>query len=228
MQPGESARGKTGRSGLKAPSARLALTAGFLVTALSAAFVLTRSPPLLAATNSVPIEAIVATTPGGAHACQENEVLPAGTTGVRISLETGAGPRVSLKILSGSRIVAQGERGPGWVGGSVTIPVKPLPRAVTATRVCFGFAGANEEVTMYGRLTPPSSAAVGSHGTLKGRLGIEYLRPGRSSWWSLIPTVARHLGLGRAWAGTWVAVFVLALTLSAAAAASWLALRELR
>jgi hypothetical protein len=40
--------------------------------------------------------------------------------------------------------------------------------------------------------------------------------------------VARRMGLGRAWAGTWVAAMVALLMATGIALASWLTLRESR
>lgn len=35
---------------------------------------------------------------------------------------------------------------------------------------------------------------------LRGRLVIEYLKPGNATWPSLIPSIARNIGDPRAWA----------------------------
>ena len=56
---------------------------------------------------------------------------------------------------------------------------------------------------------------------------IEYLHPGTRSWLSLAGEVARHMGFGRAGAGTWVVFLALALLVAAAGLASRLLLREL-
>ncbi len=63
---------------------------------------------------------------------------------------------------------------------------------------------------------------------LPGRIAVEYVRAGSSSWWSLVPSVARRMGLGRAWAGTWVAAMVALLMVTGIVLASWLTLREAR
>lgn len=208
--------------------ARLPLTFGLVAAVVVVAFVLTRSPPVTAATNSVAIEGSIGSTSGGAVVCQAHEALPAHTTGVRISLEAANGPRVKLEVLARRRIVTHGERGSGWSEGSVTVPVTPLPRAVTNVDVCFTFKGANELVTIYGASTSPRDPAQSNAGALAGRLRIEYLRSGHTTWWSSIASVARRLGLGRAWAGSWIALLVLVLMTGAVAATSWLVLRELR
>jgi len=63
---------------------------------------------------------------------------------------------------------------------------------------------------------------------LGGRMWIEYLRPGDRSWASLIPSIVRAIGLGRADPGTWIALLALSLMATVAALASCVAFRELR
>ncbi len=81
---------------------------------------------------------------------------------------------------------------------------------------------------MVGRTTPPAEATFGGTKPLPGRISIEYLQPGRRSWWSLALSVARRLGLGRAAAGTGNALLVLALALAVLTLSSWLVVRDLR
>ena len=70
---------------------------------------------------------------------------------------------------------------------------------------------------LMGALTAPRLAAHTRRGeALAGRLRLEYLGRGSSSWLSLAPSVIRHMALGRAWSGTWVAFAVAALMLAAA------------
>jgi hypothetical protein len=208
---------------------RVALAAGLALLAVAAALVLSRSPPVLAGTNAVhPVNIALGSVPGAGSACQAGETLPAGTTAIAISLEASAGPRVTLTVRSGKRVLASGRSASGWLGTAVAIPVGPPARTVRDATVCVAFAGAEERVTFLGVRSPEGSAARGSAGVLAGRMTIEYLRPGRSSWWSSALTVARRMGLGRAWAGAWVAVLVAALMALCAGAASWLALRESR
>jgi hypothetical protein len=206
----------------------LALGAGLALLTIAIGLTLTRSPPLLAGTNSIPAATRVATTTRSAGACQANEVLPADTSAIRLSLEASLGPRVTVKALSGKRVLTHGERPAGWTGLGVTVPVKRVPQSTSGVKICFAFAVENELVSIFGQRTPATVAATYPEGTLPGRMRIEYLRPGRSSWWSLALSVSRRMGLGRAWAGTWIVLLVLALMVTAATLASWLVLRDLR
>jgi hypothetical protein len=208
--------------------ARLALAAGLALVAVAAAIVLSGSPRVLAGTNAIDPDALLAAVPGGGSACQTGETLPAGTTTVGLSLEATAGPRVTVRVLSGKTVVARGESAPGWLGSLVEVPIAPLDHAVRHTTVCFAFTGANERVTFLGAPTPRDVAARSDGGVLPGRIDIEYLRPGSSSWWSLLLPVARRMGLGRAWAGTWVLVPLVLLMAIGLALASWLTIRASR
>jgi hypothetical protein len=210
--------------------ARIALAGGLVLTVVAAAIVLSGAPQVLAGSNGV--DAVIypplTSVAGSASACQGNETVPAGWSAIRLSLEASAGPRVAVAVHTGTTVVAHGESAPGWLGRVVTVPVEPTERTVHHATVCFSFTGANERVSLLGVHTPRPSAAKHGARARPGRIAIEYLHAGSSSWWSLAPAVARRLGLGRAWAGTWVAVIVAALMAAAIALASWLILREAR
>jgi hypothetical protein len=209
--------------------ARVALAAGLALLAVALVIVLSGSPQVLAGTNGIePLGNVLASVPGGGSACQAGETLPAGSSAIRLSLGATAGPRVAVAVRSNGEVVAHGVSAPGWLGDVVTIPVEPLGRAVRDATVCFAFAGAYERVSFFGARTPARGAARSGKGLLPGRVAVEYVRSGRSSWWSLALSVARRMGLGRARAGTWIALFVGALMAAAIAAASWSLIRESR
>jgi len=208
---------------------RVALAVGLALTAIAVAIVLSHSPQVLAGTNGIePLRTPLASVPGSGGGCQADETLPAESSAIRLSLEASAGPRVAVNVLSGKTMVTHGEGAQGWLGRVVTIPVEPLDRTVRHATVCFAFAGANERVSLLGVPTPKRSAATSGGRALRGRISIEYLRPGRSSWRSLALSTARRMGLGRAWAGTWVVLLVASLMVASIALASWLAIRESR
>jgi hypothetical protein len=58
-------------------------------------------------------------------------------------------------------------------------------------------------------------------------LNMAYLRPGSKSWWSLAPSIIRHIGLGHEPHGTWTAFLVVALMLAVVFVVSLLTLKEL-
>lgn len=210
-------------------SVRLALLGALLAIAVALAVTLSRSPLSVAGGNSVRgQETQFASTDHGASYCQAGEVLPRGSTAIRVWLDAAAGPRVHLVVYSGARVIASGQRGSDWTGGSVTIPVRPLPRTVADATVCVSFALRDETILAQGIAAPDALAAHEGAKSLGGRLWIEYLRPGSRSWASLASQVIGHMGMGRAAGGDWVAYLALVLLATAAAVASRVLIRELR
>ncbi len=206
---------------------KVALGVGLALIAL--VFVVTLAhAPLTVARRGVATEHTLVSTAKPAAACQERETLPRGTAALRLSLTAALGPRVTVKVLSGSRVIAHGATPPGWSDASVTVPVQPLSRTVAPVKVCFAMTQMNGKIAMRGTRTIPAVAVQTSEGPLAGRMGIEYLRPGDDSWWSQVTAVAGRLGLGHAANGAWNALLVIALVASFVTLSSWLVVKELR
>lgn len=203
------------------------LGVGVALIAIVGVYTLTRSPPRVVRASSLG-QAPVATTISDIGFCQADEALPAGVSGIRLSVWAFFGANIHVTISSGSRVIAAGRRGPDWTGSTVTVPVTPLSHAVSPVKVCVD-VGPNSEVLYFsGSEAPRSAAAVTSTGEpLAGRVGIEYLAAGNRSWWSRILEVARHMGLGHALTGTWVVLLIAALMLATGGLAIRVALREL-
>jgi len=208
---------------------KTALLAGLALLVIALVLTLLGSPMSVARMNRAPgqSEELVTSTNQSANYCQAHEVLPRGTSAIRIWIDAAAGPRVRVVVSSDGRPIISGERGSGWVGGSVTVPVKPLPRAVSGATVCVSFRLKDETIIVQGEHAPATTAARSGQEALSGRIWIEYLRPGTRSWASLAPEVARHMGFGRAAAGTWIVFLALALLAAVVVLASNLVLREL-
>ncbi len=206
-----------------------ALCAGLVLTAVAVGVTLTRSPPIVVASNHVLLKTTIAKTEQSAQACQTEVVLPSGITGVRLSLFASYGPRIAVKILSGERVLTNGQRGAGWNGRIPTVPLSPVRRSVSDVQFCFTLGSTDGLVNIDGSETPAAVAAVGGGGQrLSGRMRVEYLKPDPRSWWSLATPVARRLGLGRWPAGTWIALLAVGLMAAVVVAVSWLTVRELR
>jgi hypothetical protein len=219
---------------------KVTLAVGVALLLALGAVTLTRAPPRALRTSWRGGRAELYLLTGHIAVCQADEVLPAGASGIRLWMRAFFGARVRVVAYSGSRVLAEGSRGANWTGQSVTVPVKPVGHASTNVRLCFAVGPNSEPVILLGDLTPPREAAVilargrptpavaANEGpVLKGRVGVEYLAAGRSSWWSRILPVAQHLGLGRAFSGTWIALLVAALMAAVGALALGLTLREL-
>lgn len=207
----------------------IALVAGMALFALVLVFVLSGSPREVISTNSVVAANTFVETTASARACQDGETLPRGASAIRLSLYSIAGPSVSVRALSGSRVLTGGEVGSGWTGGSVSVPVHAVSATAANVKVCFSLGAVTEKVAIVGSNAAPGRSAVAADGTpLGGRLKVEYLRSATGSWWSHATNVARRIGLGRAPTGGWVALLPIALMGLALTGASWLVLRELR
>jgi branched-subunit amino acid transport protein len=205
---------------------QIALAAGLAITAATLGSVLSRSPLTVAATNSVSAHDDIGRIQPDSSFCQEGGTVPRGTTAVRASLSANAGPTVKLEVLSGSRLVTEGQRTAGWgIEETVTVPVRRVPRAVSHALVCVSVGPSIEVVQVNGSATQLASNRGSDPGT--AILRLEYLRPGLSSWWSLASSIAYRMGLGRAPSGAVVAPLALVLMLAIAMLASRLILREL-
>jgi hypothetical protein len=223
---------------------RIALLSGLTLTVIAIGLVLSQSPPAVTGPKR-PLNDNVnfGESELGARICQANEVLPGGTTSIRVWLEAVVGPAVSIEVLSGRHVLTRGARGTGWTAGSVTIPVTNVGQTALHATVCVKVQPSREPIGLFGTLTRPAVAAIDRQGPLRltahahapmyrqgplpGRIAIEYLRAGSNSWWSLGVSVARRMGLGHAGSGSWLAVLALLLMTVLAATVSWLILTEL-
>jgi hypothetical protein len=207
----------------------VALGAALALMVIAIGVTLTRSPPSVAGSDYTPSQGSFALVNGGARVCQTNQSLPSGTTAVRVSLYAGLGPRVSVKVLSGDRVLTSGVRGAGWRGESPTIPLRPVVRqGASNVKLCFALGRTSEVVFLNGVISNASDAVAYEDGSsLEGRMRIDYLKPGDRSWLDLALSVARRAGLGRWPAGTWVILLVTTMVAVVVAGTSWLIVREL-
>jgi hypothetical protein len=207
----------------------VALVVGLTLLAITIGLILAHGPMMVAGTNrpdGQPEEAIAASHEYSSY-CQAGETLPQGTSALRVWLDTIYGPRVEVAVSSHGRHLTGGKRGSGWVGGSVTVPVKPLPRTVSGVTVCVSFRVRDETVVVQGNETPAASATREGGRALPGRMWIEYLRPGERSWASLVAATARRMGLGRAAAGTWIVFLAIGLVVAVVLLTAMVVVKEL-
>jgi hypothetical protein len=204
--------------------------AALILLLLALSLVLLRSP-LVVARRSADVSSSVTLgfATRGATYCQSHERLPKGTEAVRLWIGSAlAGPRVALAALVAGRKVLSGAREAGWGGLTVTVPVRPLARSLPDVTVCASFGLHYGHVALAGERTPRASAMRNGGRVLAGRLLIEYLRPARSAWASMTVPIARRMGLGRAWSGTWVVLLALGLLIAMISLIVSLLQRELR
>jgi hypothetical protein len=209
-------------------SVKVALAAGLALTALAVTVTLSQSPLGVAATNSVQGKEELETLHHGTTVCQRGERIPHGTTAIRLGIFAWLGPRVTLAAYVGNRVVTGGQRGSGWTGWVVTVPVRPLPHTLSDAKLCFAIHLARDETVKIIGARQPDSAHHPGGAPLGGRVTVEYMQPDKRSWWSLASLVARHMGFGHADSGPWSVFVVIALAAALAFAASRIVLRELR
>ena len=198
---------------------RTVLAGGLALLSVAVAVRLSRPPLAVVGTNSIAAEREVGVTKEAVSFCQSKETLPAGVSAIRLAALAHIGPTVTVTALSGSRIVAAGTQAAGWTGDSVTVPIEPQSSTVRHAEICMAFAPAVNLVELFGETLPRAGEAP--------RIGIEYLRPGRRSWWSLALPVARRMGLGRSPSGTWIALIPILLMAAAVVVTSWLVVTQL-
>lgn len=207
---------------------KVTLVLGVVILIAVCAYVLTRSPPrvLRAGARS---STFLSSFYGASEGCQDNETLPARASAVRLSILAYVGAPLHVAVYSGSHVLTTGSRGPNWTGTSVTVPLVPLSHSVSHATLCYAVAPNSETLFILG--SPASVPAEGLRQTtgdvLAGRLSAEYLGAGRESWWSRVLTVARHMGLGRAFSGTWIVLLIAAMVAAVGILAGGLVVREL-
>jgi hypothetical protein len=207
--------------------ARVTLALGAVLTILAVALTLTGSPLRVVSVGAKSQQTLGSTTTD-TTVCQSGESLPGGLSAIRLGLEGPVGPPVLLRAFSQGRVITEGSRAPNWTDSSVTIPVKPLQHSVKPVKLCFYVNANSELLKLYGVHTTAQEAARGKSGqVLPGRFSVEYLAPSDESWWSRAFSVARHMGVGHAITGTWVALLVAVIVAAAASLILSLAWKEL-
>jgi hypothetical protein len=207
---------------------RIALLAGFALLALALGIVLT-SDPLVAARSSVVSDSTeVVNTAEPIRICQGGELIPAGTAAVRIVMSIASvGPRLGVQVLAGGRVLSEGSKDAGWRGEGVTVPIERVHREQAHATVCLSTGRHGEILSVYGQGESGARSAVSAGHRLSAKVKLEYLRPSGHSWLSALVPIARRLGLGRASAGTWIALAILLGMGVSMTLAVWLMVREL-
>ena len=209
-------------------STRLALATGLLLIGLAVVAVLSRSPATLAQTNGVPLASTLTHTEHTTQVCQSGETLPRETSALRLALFSMLGPRITVRAYAGSRLVTQGTQHDGWDGTDIVVPVRSVPHTSGPVTVCLRLDSVDSEVSLLGADAPGATQLTVGGRALPDRMRIEYLRPGRASWWSYAGTILRDIGFGHALNGDVNALLALGLATAVLALSSWLILRDLR
>jgi hypothetical protein len=210
-------------------SVMVALAVGLALIGVAIIAVLAHSPLKVAGTNTIPAKNYIELEEKGKLGnCQPAGTLPRGTSAIRVAIEgLYFSPAVSVKVSAGSSVLREGRQIAGGVSApTVTVPISSLPHEVHGARICTTVGPAIEPIRYYG--IPRHTSAPQTNQLQEAELHMDYLRPGPKSWWSFVPSIAYHMGLGHVPSGTWVVFLVLVLMLALIAIASRLTLEELR
>lgn len=172
----------------------------------------------------------VAQVPAGKRLCQAEELVPGDTHALQLTIGTyqRPGPPVVIDVTRGGRLLAGGGRAAGWTQGDhVRLPLVRSVPTTAGPEVCLTNSGP-ATLALGGSASVPPPARVDGI-PQRGRVRIEYVRSGRESWWSLMPTIFHRFGLGKApGLGSWTFVLAWGLVLAAAAIAGRLLWRGTR
>jgi hypothetical protein len=221
-------------------SVKVTLAIGTALTLVVGAIVLTHSPPRVLRASANTARFSLGVTQTELTICQGNEILPAGVTAIRVSIVAFIGSNLQVTAFHDGRVITEGSRSPDWSGSTATIPVKAVDQATSNVKLCVAFVPNSELLQIFGEPAGARETAVvlkGRHLTpkvptgvptkpLKGRLSIDYLGPGRESWFSRALSVATHMGFGHFIGGKWVALLAALLMAATGVLAVRLTLRE--
>jgi hypothetical protein len=187
---------------------------GVLCILGAAALEMSGSAQRLAVTNDIPAAGIVAYVPAGQKLCQPGVVVPSDGAAIQMEIFTYDKPMPTVHVTisdSSGAVVDTGTLSPGGPQGTTVIPLDD-PRPVTG-RLCLT---ATRRVALAGDPAPTGPDSQ----TLNGKpqpaaITVMVMRPGKESWWQLLPTVIRRFGYGKwSFLGSWtfiVGAIVLAL-----------------
>jgi hypothetical protein len=136
------------------------------------------------------------------------------------------GPPLTAQVRAAGGTVAAGTLKAGWTQGLAAVPVSRVRRTLPFATVCVTNRG-GVKLAIAGAPTAPAQAPLVAGVRQQGAVRFEYLRPGRESWWDLLPTIFHRFGLGKShWLGGWTLALAGLLVLIGSAIAVRSLLRE--
>jgi hypothetical protein len=201
------------------------LAAGLAVLAVGIGIAGARRQQHLQGTNHVQSLLVSAIALPGQAVCQPGETVPAGTGAIRVRVGSDGLPGPQVDVSFGGQAL-RGRLAAGWQGGDVVIALPKVAEDLRGVPVCFSNHGP-ARLSLAGAAFPPASAARVGEAPQPGRVRVEYLRPGKESWWSLAPTLGDRVATVRsAPPGSLTPYLWVLLVLGVAGGALALVLRE--
>lgn len=179
-------------------------------------------------TDDVTVAGVVDTLSGDHRLCQDEELLPAGTSAVELRSAAGGRPTLAVEALDAATgaPVARGASG-RWQAATVTVPLRPPATRDRQVRICVSLRrpSAHAVAALYGEPSAEGPGATDGGLRLDGRVRLDYVRAGTPSWASFAPTIVARIGRAQALAGASAALLAGLLMLLATALAAWLLVR---
>lgn len=176
---------------------------GAVIVALAVAML--RQEPRLSGTDLTPNEAFILRLSEGQEVCQSQELLPADTAALAATIGTYGKPGPALRLtVTGPHgtLLTEGSLAEGWRQGDVRIPVRRVTGTTNGARVCLregGHMKGARAIAIAGQRPDPGfTMQVDGHDVEGARLRYEYFRPGRESWYQLLPAIVHRFSLGKA------------------------------
>ncbi|HEY7961528.1 MAG TPA: hypothetical protein VID29_06360 [Solirubrobacteraceae bacterium] len=211
--------------------ARAVLGVALLFAAGALALDMSGKAPRGAGSDHVSPAVFAASVPGGSTLCQTVPPLPGDVASTQLLIGTyhHPVPTLALRYLDTSgAVTATGTLAAGTHEGTVTIALHTLTGGHPAARACLRVGG-HTNVVLGGEGGPigGNSELIDGH-PQPGRVSLIYMRAGAESWWSLLPTLDRRFGVGKAAIfGDWTLPAMALALFGVWVAATRLLLREL-
>lgn len=174
-------------------------------------------------TNGTKARTVVSGVAAGGRVCQGEELLPAGTTAIRLYVlaQLSPGPPLRVELRRRGRVLVRTTAATDAGSYFVTARIPRTTRDVADVTLCYAVGAGAGLVAVFGDVAPPGTGVATIDGrSTQAAIPIDYLRGETSSWWPHLSTVMHRLGLGKGdWGGAWVGWAFPALVLSAIALA---------
>ena len=184
---------------------RVALSVAVILVAGTLVLDLSGRAQRTAGSNHVGTPVFSAAVPGGGTLCQPAPPIPADAAEVQLLIGTYGRPvpALTIRYSAGSQgTIAEGELA-GGREGLVTIPLTYVHRG-TSSIACLHVGGTTNVVLGGEGSAPGPHSEVIDGQPQPGRIGLNYLRHGRESWWQLLSLLGTRFGLGKAaFMGSW-------------------------
>jgi len=209
---------------------RIVLAVALTLVGIAVVVALSQGARRLAGTSFVVQRAFVVALPPHGTACQPGTYVADDSAAAQVLVGTYGRPRPALTVTfsdPGGGLVARGRLPGGARQGLVTVPFAHVVHGSRAATTACVHSDGPERLALGGDVATPAGAARIDGRATGGVVGFGYLRPGRESWWSLMPVVAQRFGLGKASRfGTWTLPVLALVLLGLWVAAARLLLRE--